>query len=249
MSQPTRFPLIAAMESASAQDLRGVVARVALTGRTGGRVKQLRGFDKSRHTAPDAVNATTSAFLGRLCAAELAEEAETWFQRTKTALGYKRRDVSLDLASPSAVLTARDFTFELNYALDDRAPDQFTLTRTLHQLNQFALVREPTFDGLFAGTFSELGFHLLRGVRVEAVIDAVEDLNDETRLRVDYPSDCRFCTLSVPGVEAVVTCDGATLTMVFPRSGSPAELFDAFLLVRQAFALSEQPSLAGLLGD
>ncbi|HEY0945565.1 MAG TPA: hypothetical protein VGD81_09870 [Opitutaceae bacterium] len=243
-----------------AEDPRTFISQVSLVGRGGGTVKSLRGFDKSRHSVPDAVNAATSSFLARLCAAELAEEGEQFFQRTRAALAYKRKDIALDVTSPAAVLTTKDFAFELAYALEERDPASYLVTRTLHSLRSGELLTVPEFDGLFAGLFSGIVFGLAKGVRVEAVIDAVEGLDedgaddqeggadDEPRLRVDYPSDCRQCTLTIAGVEAEVICDGATLEMRFARNGSPKELIAAFAEVRRAFALTKNKALAGLLG-
>lgn len=206
----------------------------------------MSGFKKSHHTVPDAVTPATMAFFARLCADELAEEAEGWFQRTRAVLGYKRKELALDVTSPVAVLTAKDFTFELSYALSEGDPAAYELTRCLHGLRSGELVRTGEFDGLFAGTFNAVVFALRKGVRVEAVIDAVEGLGT-TELSVDYPSDCRDCTLSLEGVEANVVCDGATLAMRFPRSGSPRELIEGFAALRQAFALTKDRALAGLL--
>ena len=79
-----------------------------MVGRGGGLVKTLGGFRKAHHTVPDAVNAATNAFLGKLCAGDLAEEGEKFFQATKAALGYKRAQLTLEVASPTAVLTAKD---------------------------------------------------------------------------------------------------------------------------------------------
>jgi len=87
----------------------------------------------------------------------------------------------------------------------------------------------------------------MKGVRVEAVIDAVEARGGEDGLAVNYPSDCRHCAIVVDGVDAEVICDGATLEMRFPRPASPAELVAAFAAVRSAFALSRNRVLAGLL--
>src|SRR5947207_2785997 len=89
------------------------ISRISLIGRDSGQVKALGGFKKQHHTVPDAVNAATEGFLAKLCATELATEAEQFFQRAKTAFGYKRADLSLSVSSPGAVLTARDFTLEL----------------------------------------------------------------------------------------------------------------------------------------
>ena len=222
-----------------------IVAGLGFLGRGGGAVKSLAGFQKGRHTLPTAANATTNAFLAKLCAAELEEEAEAFFQRARAALGYKRRELSLQVASPAAVLTAKDFTFELAYALEESEPAHYAITRTLRDLRHAELVRQPEFDALFAALFTELTFALKKGVRVEAVIDLVEAL-DVDALGVAYPSDCTECTLTVPGVDAEVRCTGATLDLVFPTAGSPAELLDGFAAVRAAFALS--PDLSALLG-
>lgn len=232
----------------AAGDPRSFISQVSLVGRGGGAFKSLPGFDKSRHTVPDAVNPATTGFLARLCAPELATEAEEFFQRTRAALAYKRKDLSLDVTSPQAVLSAKDFTLEWLYALEEADPASYAVTRTLHSLRNASLLDVPEFDALFAGSFASIHFLLAKGVRVEAVIDAVEGLEADAGLRVDYPSDCRSCTLTVNAVDATVICDGATLEMTFPRAGSPKELVLAFAAARQAFALTKDKALAGLLG-
>ena len=229
------------------------VEQIRFVGRGGGAVKTLRGFKKSHHTVPDAVNATTTAFLGKLCADELADEAEAFFQRAREAFGYKRKDLSLEVTSPAAVLTAKDFTLELAYALDDTNPAGWLLTRTLRDVAGSEFLGTPACAEVFGGLFSELVFALTKGASVEAVIDAIEGLDpgdeadDGAGLRVDYPSDCGHCVVSVEGVAATVKFEGAELSMVFPRSGAPQELLDGFAAVCAAFSLTKNKALAGLL--
>jgi hypothetical protein len=223
------------------------VSRISLTGRSEGAVKSLGGFRKQHHTLPDAVNAVTAAFLGKLCAGELAAEAEQFYQRARQAFAYKRTDLALEVTSPLAVLTAKNFTLELAYALERTDPSHYGVTRTLHSLRDGRLVDRPEFDELFASMFTSVVFGLTKGTKVEAVIDAVEARAGAGGLTVTYPSDCRHCVLAVAGVAADVVCDGATLEMRFPRAGSPRELVAAFAAVRSAFALAKNPVLAGLL--
>ena len=223
-----------------------IVADICFVGREGGAVKSLSGFQKGHHSLPSAVNATTLAFLSKLCAGELAEQAEARFQQVRTGLGYKRRELTLALQSPSAVLTAPAFSFEIAYGLEESDPARYTITHTLRDLRDATLARQPAFAGIFANLFTELSFALRQGASVEAVIDAIEGLDRDDGLTVDYPSDYHDCTISVPGVAAQVRCTGATLDLVFHRAGSPAELIDGFSTVRQAFSLD--PELAGLIG-
>lgn len=224
----------------------GVVAGISFIGRGSGQVKSLGGFRKGHHTLPDAVNDTTQGFLAKIGAGDLAAEAEQLFQGVRAALGYKRRQLALETAGATALLTARDFTVEIAYTLVPEAPARYETTTTLRGLRSGELARTDGFEAVFGGRFSEISFALRKGARVEDVIDLIEDLDPAEGLTVEFPSDCRECLIRVAGVDATVRCTGRTLEMIFPRPGSPAALIDDFLAVRQAFAVSKP--LAGLLG-
>lgn len=222
-----------------------IVTSLAFTGRGGGAVKQLAGFKKSHHSVPDAANATTNAFLGKICETELAEEAERLFQEVRAGLQYKRKDIALTVTSPLAVLTAKDFAVEMLYALEETDPARYAVTTTLRDLRDLETAQRPEFARIMAGKFTEITLGLKKGVRVEAVIDAIEALDGEGGIGVEYPSDCRDCTVRVEGVDAAVRCTGMSLEIVFARGGGPAELLAAFAAVREAFQISK--ALAGMI--
>jgi hypothetical protein len=234
------------MRNATTDDA-GYVQGIRFVGRTMGSVKTLRGFRKGLHTVPDAINPATNAFLARLCAEELQEEAEAYFQRARVACGYKRRDIAVALSPSQALLTAKDFTLEIVYAFVASDPAAYQMQRALHSCSGRDFLRSATCEAVFSGQFEELVFTLTKGATVESVIDAVEGSETDT-LEIHYPSDCSHCLLSVEGVDAQVRFDGAELAMVFPKSGSPGALLDGFLAVRTAFSLTKSKILAGLLG-
>jgi hypothetical protein len=223
-----------------------IIAGISFIGRTGGVVKALAGFRRRHHTVPDAANVVTQAFLGKICAAELGEQAEVLFQKIRTGLGYRRKDLWLALTPPTAVLTAKDFTVEIGYALETINPARYAVMLTLHSLRNGELARTEEFAAIFAAMFTEISFGLKKGAQVEAMIDAIEALDGKGGLGVAYPADCHECRISVAGVAAEVCCTGATLDMVFSRAGSPRELMAEFAAVRGAFAVSRE--LAGLIG-
>ena len=222
-----------------------VVAGISFVGRSGGWVKDLGGFKKGHHTLPDAANATTNAFLGKICAQELTDEAEKLFQAVRTGLDYKRPEIALSVTSPLAVLGANGFSVELFYALEEREPARYSATTTLRGLMSAELTRTESFARIFAGRFTEISFALKKGARVEAVIDAIEELAPGDGLTVTFPSDYRDCTVLIEGVYATVRCTGATLEVVFPKAGGPAELMEQFAAVREAFRISK--GLSGLI--
>lgn len=222
---------------------------IRLVACSGGLVKALGGFRKDRHSVPDAVNAATQAFVVRLGESEVKEEAERIFQAARTSMAYKRADISLSVSGGQAVLTARDFVWELSLSQHEADPARYLLMRTLHSLRTTDVMQLPEFDGLWSGAFSTLVFALTKGVPVEAVIDAVEGLEPAGahRLQVNYPSDCRECTVTVAGVDAVVRCTGGTLEVEFPRPGTPRELLGKFAEIRDAFVLTRAEALAKMM--
>jgi hypothetical protein len=223
-----------------------IITSIAFVGRSGGQVKALGGFKKSHHSVPDAANAVTNGFLGKICGTELADEAERLFLAIRAGLEYKRKDIALAVMSPLATLTAKDFTLEIAYTLDEREPARFAVTTTLRELREVEVARGEAFSRIFAGMFSEICLALQKGARVENVIDVIEGLDGEGGLSVNYPSDYSQCVIRVDGVDADVRCTGATLDLIFSRSGSPAELIDAFASVREAFQISK--ALRALVG-
>lgn len=230
----------------SARSFSSIIADVAFIGRSGGAIKSLSGFKKGHHTLPDAANAATSAFLGKVCETELSTEAETLFQAIRHALSYKRRELSLSRSPSLATLHAKNFELEIQYFLQEKAPENFTVTTTLTRLGDVELARNAAFDQVFARKFSEISFAFKKGARVEAIIDALESLESDSGLAVDYPSDYQECVVRVPGIDADVRCTNGSLSLVFPRAGSPAELIDGFAAVREAFQINKV--LAGLIG-
>ncbi len=232
--------------STSAEFSPSTLASLSLAGHGGGLVKRLGGFRKDRHTVPDAANPATQAFFARICANDLGTEAEEWFQRARTGFGYKRADIRLELGSASALLLARDFSFEIAWALDPRDPASYTITRTLRDVREATFVLGEACDDVFAGTFTQIVFTLSRGVSVESVIDAVEGLPAGNGFSIAYPANCAECTLQVAGVDAKVRCTGASLELDFPRAGSPRELIEAFGAIRTAFRFTGSEPLVGL---
>jgi hypothetical protein len=223
-----------------------IIADISFIGRGGGLVKKLGGFKKGHHTLPDAANAVTNAFLGKISERERTAQAESLFQNVRAQLGYKRKDASLTLAGTGAVLTTKDFVVEIVYALEAAAPSRYTVTTTLRDLKSPELARREEFAAIFARSFTEISFALKKGARVEAVVDVIEALDGEGGLTVTYPSDCHECLIRVEGVPAEVRCTSGALEMVFPRAGAPHELMAEFALVRSAFQVDR--ALAGLVG-
>jgi hypothetical protein len=144
------------------------------------------------------------------------------------------------------VLTAKDFAVEICYALEEADPARYEVATTLRDLRNAELARTDEFAAIFARMFGEISFAFRKSVRVEAVVDAIEALEEGDGLSVTYPSDCSECVIAVEGIAAQVRCTSAALAMIFPKPASPRELMAEFAAVRGAFGVSGE--LAGMIG-
>ena len=221
-----------------------VLRSLSLVGRVGGEVRHLAGFDRKRHTVPEQANGTTQAFLAKLCAGDLAGEAEGLFRQARERFGYKRREISLAVDGGVARLEAKDFVLELRCELEAAEPSRYFFETELTQVGSRDLLDTEAFGAAIGRRFDRLrcGFRL--GASVEAVIDAVEA--DETGdLTVDYPSSCAECSVRIEGMDAEIVVTGAMLEVRFRRLATAGELLQAFESVGERFAAS--PGLADLV--
>ncbi|MBD5780797.1 hypothetical protein IEN85_14955 [Pelagicoccus sp. NFK12] len=206
---------------------RGLVRSLAIVGRTRGEVRRLAAFDKKRHTVPDRVCGATQAFLEKLCEEELSEEAEALFQAARERFRYKRKEISLSVASGLARLETKDFVLELRYELDEEEPAEYVVETSVKDVASRDLLESAAFNAAVGPRFDRLRCALSGQVSVERVIDAVEE-DESGETQVDYPSDCSSCTVRIEGVLGEVYVDGAVLEVRYGKLTAAGVLMETF---------------------
>ena len=131
-----------------------VVADVQFVGRSGGAVKALSGFKKGHHTVPDAANATTNAFLGKISGDELAQQAEA---KSKLAHGAAVPGENPRIAAAQAQRASARLSLSRT---EIRAPMAGRVAgSTRLQLGQQAIAELPMFTLVgVEGTYVEANF-------------------------------------------------------------------------------------------
>lgn len=215
-------------------DAKGKVSSLAIVGRTRGEVRRLAGFDKKRHTVPDRLCGATQSFLEKLCEEELTEEAEELFQAAREQFSYKRKEISLSVGSGFARLETKDFALELRYELDEKDPSDYVVETCVLEVASRDLLESAPFNASIGRRFDRLRCGLAGQVSVESVIDAVEeDGSNETR--VDYPSDCSSCTVTIEGLAGEIFVDGVVLEVRYGKLTSAGVLMETFERIGSQF--------------
>jgi hypothetical protein len=214
-------------------ELTGVLKSSSFEGVSSGQVKQLSGFRKGIHRVPDLANDTTNRFLAKICETELAEEGESLYQRLKVGLGYKRRDLNLSVDSPSVLLSGKEFVFEIAYTLDSEVPSTYQVITTLSGLNHVSILKSDVFNEICQGLFSRLSYGFTDAVQIEKVIDMIEEC-PKPGIRVEYPSDCRECSVFLEGFSGQIQCRQFSLDIMLPTKSSPKTFLGGFEALRGA---------------
>lgn len=218
---------------------------VHLLGARMGNVKSLLGFRKGFHKPPAVLpDANFERQFAGICAPELEQLARDLFEKLRTARGYKRKEINLNVGAPDATLTTTDFTLDVRYELDPVDPSDYRLVHDLHTIRDITVFADGSLNEVFSGTFNRVSFSFGESIGMEDLIDELEDApGGAATLR--YPPDCSECTIQLTGFIGNVRVTPRELEVVTPMGASPAELVKTF--VEASDVLAANPTLERLI--
>jgi hypothetical protein len=219
--------------------------RAHLIGAKPGAVKNLPGFRKGFHKIPATLpDMMLERQIGAICAPELEPLATGLFEKLRAARGYKRKEISLAVDAPNATLTTVDFILDISYTLGPDDPSDYLLTYDLHTIRDIGIFADGSLNDVFAGVFNRVAFSFGASIRMEDLIDELEDApGGASNLR--YPPDCSECSVRLPGFAGEVRVTPRSLEVISPAAASPAELVKTF--VEASSVLAANPTLEKLI--
>jgi hypothetical protein len=141
--------------------------------------------------------------------------------------------LNLSVESPVALLSGKEFTFEIAYELDSDTPSTYQMITTLSGLNHVEILKSDVFNEICHGLFSQFSYGLTDAVQVEEVIDAVEACS-KPGITVEYPSDCRECSVFLEGFSGYIKCRQFSLDIMLLTKSSPKTFLGGFEALRGA---------------
>ena len=214
-----------------------------LVGAQTGLVKALGGFKKGFHHVPTGVDDYTQAFVAKIAAGDLEEEATELYTAIKRALGYKRREIALTVEGASAAITTRDFDLRLTYAQDVENPAAFVVEYVVSNIRAADVLHAEALQGALSHHFNEVRFHLARQIDLEAWVDAVEDLERDD-FTLDYPPDCRRVALRPNGRDWALQLTETSVSLLSDRPASPGAILG---ILTEGEGIMHDSGLTGLL--
>jgi uncharacterized caspase-like protein len=203
-------------------------AQVTISAERTGMIKDLPGY-KSFHKLPNDFSEYAANFVRTVGSELLITALDEMATAVRKELGYKRRDlVRSDPSSGSASLITPDFDFVVQITQDTESTARYSLRNIVENFKNPTLLLDERFNDLFAAEFHELAFTAPTNIDVEALIDRIEALENET-ITVEYKqSDTSKCRVRMAGFKYEIAIDRHGLTMVSATKQSPLQLASAF---------------------
>lgn len=169
-----------------------------LEGEETGAIRGLDGFTRGIHTVPTQASSSADAWCQRLLAPRVAEELQELYDRARSELGARRRDLRKEEDNGSGELDASAFRFFIEASQNPDEPSEFIIRRRL-ELRQGWLDQRDSIETLFGSDFSLLvvEFDKLEE-SFDDIVSALEDIeenhggevhDDDRQQRVTYSRD------------------------------------------------------------
>lgn len=193
------------------------------------RVKMLPGFIKGSHFEPERFSNSSDSFIKSLGHSLIDDEISSLSEEIKGKINYKRKEIEADSGDGSGTISTPDFTYTIVIEQSDRKPDEYFLIRKLTHFRNSELVLTPVFNSIFSNHFDTLEFELSNKLNIEDIIDKIEDLGDESDIKVYYnPKKLDSCTISIKGLKDNITLTNKSFSIRSSNSTSPDRLINAF---------------------
>lgn len=212
-----------------------------------GYVKGLPGFIKGKHKAPQEVSDSHGSWIKRIAHDLLKQEIDETAANIKKALGYKRKDIlSAGVDDGVGEIITKDFDYFVVIQQDSDDAAGYLLTRSIENFKNSDILLSEEFNGLFEDLFDELQLRTKQKIDVEALIDSIEDLEDDEIMSVTYDSsDTSECSVFIPTINMTIEVTANSITMKSDHKQSPLQLVDGLKACNAQLATHDVVKMIG----
>ncbi|WZO98728.1 hypothetical protein EP7_000316 [Isosphaeraceae bacterium EP7] len=209
------------------------------------RVRALAGFTSKFHKIPDAVNEGSRRLMAKIAQKDLEGFLDEAYAEVQKRMRYTRKELTLEKPDDGEGLgsiSTPDFFYTIAVVHQEDDPSRVAFARELSELSGPAILESEPFRAIFDGMFDTVRVRFAAPLKVETVIDAIEDQRRDD-LKVQYPSDCAYCEISLARNPVAIRVTPGVMELRHPTRRSVKELGDALSIALETLFGKE----AGLL--
>lgn len=176
-------------ESLNWQSFNLEIAEAYLRSKDNGPIKSLPGFEKKRgHFIPDYHSSKVTEFVQRLLAEKIQSESKEVYDRAKSILKLKRKQISRNFYEVSANVDCELFRIEWKSEQNPQNPAEYLLTRIVKLRAQLPQLPDD-FDEIFPVEPDEFVIPIRGKLNFDYIADQFEALSDEIDGTFDEDED------------------------------------------------------------
>ena len=155
----------------------------------------------------------------------LETDLENAHRAARESLGFKRKDITVEIAGPAAgVLRTPAFEYRVEAEAEDGD------ARWLREIAVTGVEADRVLP-IFADLLDTVLVRFAEPLEVAAIVDRLEARSDSS-LRLDYDMRCRWCEVVFDGLPARVRLEGKEMRVV-PEAGSSVPVTELWSWVRE----------------
>src|SRR5690606_27254199 len=191
------------------------------------------GFQK-HHKVPQRAGSGADAFVAEVATEEITQEVEEIFRALKAAFTFKRRDTQVaNLGDGTATITTPYFNYSIRVTANPANPAQAIWRRMVDTISRPEQILSQPFSEVFGNRFNTIEFSPPSDIDLEALIDRIEDLEDE-RITLDYDPEVTYCRLKIEGLAAEITITTDSFSIIHHGAVPPGTLLQSFQAIQES---------------
>lgn len=209
-------------------------------------VRNLSGF-KGNHRVPKEIDDYHNNWIKSLAHDEIASELDKVANLLKSKLNYKRKDIREPIIENGyGQLVTNEFDYVVGVEQSQKIASEYILTRNIENFKNSDILNNPIFNDIFNNTFNTLTFYF-RKIKVEEIIDLIENVNDEQNISVKYKnSDPSSCNIFLNDFQGHIKVNEISFSIVMDEDNSPQNLV---IDCQEAYLAVSNKGFPNLLSD
>lgn len=173
--------------STDTSDFNTPIHNSRIVGMVEGRVRRLKGYQKSHHL-PDAYHPAAQAFVRKVGHENVKELVDQFYTDIRSLFGYKRREFQYTCEDGFGCIKTPHFDLQVRIDQSPEDSKNYQLTTEIVALHNSEIATDDRFHACFRHHCETLIVEFPGSINIDEKIDAIEDI-DEIAAYLTYEPD------------------------------------------------------------
>jgi hypothetical protein len=178
-------------------DFNSPAPQSRIVGVVEGRVRRLKGYQKSHHL-PDGHHPAAQAFVRKVGHADVKEAIDRLYADIRSLFGYKRREFQYTCEDGFGCIKTPDFDLQIHIAQSAVDAKNYQLTTEIVALHSPEIASDERFHACFTHHCETLVVEFSGAINLDEKIDAIEDLPEIAEYMSYEPDGSSFELRLIP---------------------------------------------------